>query len=130
MGQQVAHPVDAASLQGGVEDLRCVRPRSLVVVGDDELDAAQAAIGERTQEALPEQLGLRRAGGDAEDVAPAIGVHTDSDYRRCGHDTARLERFDIGFIDPQIRPFALDRAGVKGIHLLVDLCNQSADLAF
>jgi hypothetical protein len=82
VGQRVAHPVDATPLQGGVEDLRGRRTQALVVVGDDQLDAAQAAVGQPAQKALPECLGFRRTGGDAEHLAWAIGVDADSNYRR------------------------------------------------
>jgi hypothetical protein len=68
VGQRVAHPVDATPLQGGAENLRGGRTQALVIVGDDQLDTAQATLG--------------RAGGDTEDLASAIGIDTDSDYRR------------------------------------------------
>jgi hypothetical protein len=37
--------VNAAALERGVEDLRGGGAQSLVAIGDDELGAAQAAIG-------------------------------------------------------------------------------------
>ena len=55
----------SAALKPGVEDAPRGRPQALVVVGDNELDAAQATIGERAQEVGPEDLGLGRARGDA-----------------------------------------------------------------
>ena len=51
-----------------------------MVIGDDQLDAAQAAVGQRAQKALPERLGFRGTGGDAEHLTSAIGVDADSDY--------------------------------------------------
>jgi hypothetical protein len=50
VGRRVAHPVDATPLQGGAENLRGGRTQALVIVGDDQLDTAQATLG--------------RAGGD------------------------------------------------------------------
>ncbi len=47
MGQQVAGPMHAAALETGVEDALGGRPQPLVVVGDHQPDAAQAAVGER-----------------------------------------------------------------------------------
>jgi len=41
------------------------------------LNAAQAAVGERAQEVGPENLGFRGPGGDAEHLAPAVGIHGD-----------------------------------------------------
>jgi hypothetical protein len=77
VGEQVALPVDAAALLRGVEDAGGGGTQALVVVGDDELDAAETAIGERAQEVGPEDLGFRGAGGDAQDLAPAVGVDAD-----------------------------------------------------
>jgi hypothetical protein len=48
MGERVAHPMNPAALKRGVEHLGRRRPQALVIVGDDEANAAQAAIGERT----------------------------------------------------------------------------------
>ena len=40
-----------------------------------------------------------------------------------------LAHLHVGRVDPQIRPVALDRAVEEGLHLLVDLLAQPADLA-
>ncbi|EJU11880.1 hypothetical protein LH128_16678 [Sphingomonas sp. LH128] len=45
MCQSIAHPVHATALLGCMEDLACGAAQAFVIVGDDELDAAQAAIG-------------------------------------------------------------------------------------
>jgi len=58
MRQRVAHEVDAATLPAGVEHLGHSGLDALAGVGDDELDAAQAAAGELAQERGPERLGL------------------------------------------------------------------------
>jgi hypothetical protein len=80
VAEEVAGPVHAAALEAGAEDAPGGRPQALVIVGDDELDAAQAAIGERAEELGPEDLGLRGAGRDTQDLAAAIGVDADGDY--------------------------------------------------
>jgi hypothetical protein len=82
MRQGIAHPVNTAALERAVEHPRRHRAQALVVVGDDQPDAAQPARGQRAQERLPEHLGLRRAGGNAKDLATAVGVDAHSDYRR------------------------------------------------
>jgi hypothetical protein len=79
MGQHVAHEVDAAALPGGVEHLGDGRLDALMGVGDDQLDAAQAAPGELAQEGGPEGLGLRRADLHAQHLAPAVAVDADRD---------------------------------------------------
>ena len=58
MRQCVEHPVHPVALLGRVEHLACGAAQPLMIVGDDELDAAQPAIGERAQEALSERFGL------------------------------------------------------------------------
>ena len=73
MGQQVAHEVDAAPLSSCAEDPGCGGLQALVVVGDHQLDAAQAAAGEAAQEPGPEGLGLGRADRHAEDLAAGPG---------------------------------------------------------
>jgi hypothetical protein len=98
----------ATPLQGGVEDLRRRRPQALVVVGVDQLDTAQAAVGQRAQKALPERLGFRGAGGDAEHLASAVGVDADSNYRRRRDDPPGLASLHIGRIDPEVWPHSLD----------------------
>ena len=44
MGQRVAHPVHPTALLAGVEHLAGGGAQSLVIVGDDQLHPAQAAI--------------------------------------------------------------------------------------
>jgi len=44
--QRIPHPVNAAPLVGGVEHAACGRPQALVVVGDHQLHAPQASVGQ------------------------------------------------------------------------------------
>src|ERR1700735_635842 len=98
-----------------------------MVVGDDQLDTTQAAVGQRAQEALPERLGFRGAGGDAEHLTSAIGVDANSHYRCRRDDTPGLASLYIGRIE--VWPYTLDRAAEEGVHPPVDLLDQAADLA-
>jgi hypothetical protein len=61
MGQHIAHEVHPTALPGGAEDLLHGRLDAFMGIGDDQLDAAQAAPGELAQEGGPEGLGFRRA---------------------------------------------------------------------
>ncbi len=65
------HP---AAPRGGVEHRRCRRTQAFVVIGNDQLDAAQATIGQRAQEALPEGCSLGGLGGRAQQFTSPIGV--------------------------------------------------------
>jgi hypothetical protein len=81
-----------------------------VGIGDDQLDAAQAAAGELAQERGPERLGLGRSDVHAEHLAPAVTVDANRNNHRDRHDAAILAHLHIGGVDPQIRPVALDRS--------------------
>ena len=95
----------------------------------DQLDAAQAAPGELAQEGRPEGLGLGRPDVHAEHLAPAVAVDADGDDHRDGDDAAGLADLHVGRVDPEIGPVALDRPVEEGLHPLVDLLAQPADLA-
>src|SRR5579883_3260918 len=129
MGQGVAHEVDAAALPGGSEDPGDGRLDALMSVGDDQLHAAQAPPGELTQEGRPEGLGLGWADIHAKNLTPAIAIGADRDDHGDRDDAAVLPDLHIGGVDPQIWPIALDRPVEEGLHPLVDLLAQSADLA-
>ncbi len=117
-------------LPGGAEHLGDGRLQSLMCVGDDQLDAAQAAPGQTAQELGPERLGLAVADGHAEHFAPAIGVDGDSDDHRHRDYMMVTPGFDVGGIQPEIRPVALDRPAQEGLHPLVDLDTEPRDLRF
>ena len=74
-------------------------------VGNDELYAAQTAIGQPAKEPGPEDLGLGGARGDAQNLAAAIGVDADSDYDGDTDDPTALPRFQVGGVDPQVGPW-------------------------
>jgi hypothetical protein len=100
-----------------------------VGVGDHQLDAPQAAPGEPAQEVCPEVLGLRGTDLHAQDLAPAIGVGAHRHYDRHRDDAAVLADFDVGGVDPQVGPVALDRPIQEGLHANIDLLAQPRDLA-
>jgi hypothetical protein len=58
MGQHIAHEVHPATLPGGVQNFGNRRLEPLMRIRDHQLDAAQAAPGQRAQELDPEGLGL------------------------------------------------------------------------
>ena len=129
MGQQVAHEVDAAPLSSCAEDPGRGGLQALVVVGDHQLHAAQAAAGEAAQEPGPEGLGLGRADRHAEDLAPALVVDRDRDGHRDRYDAPGLAHLQIGRIQPEIGPVTLQRPVEEALDLVVDLAAQPGDLA-
>ena len=71
---------------GGVEDAGSGGLEPLVVVGDQQLDAAEPAAGQRAQERGPEGLGLVVADRHAEHLAPAQGYEDLIDHDTLPHD--------------------------------------------
>jgi hypothetical protein len=109
---------------------RCQRFQALVRVRDHQLDAFQAAPVQAFEEDRPEGFGLWRSDVQADDLALAIGVCGHSDYCRDADDAPAFALFEVGGIEPQIGPFALQRPFEEGIHPLVDVLAQLADGAF
>ena len=124
MGKRVAHEVHPATLPGGMQHFGDRRLDPFVAVGDRQLDATQATAGELAQEVGPERLGFRRADVHAEHLAAAVAVDADGNDHRDRDDAAGLADFQIGRIDPQIRPVALDWPVEEGLYLAVDLLAQ------
>jgi hypothetical protein len=59
MGQNVAHEVDASALPSGGEDLRHRRLDALMSIGDDQLDATQAAARPLRAASRRRELGIQ-----------------------------------------------------------------------
>lgn len=64
-------------------------------VGDDELNALQAASDEVLEEGRPEWLGLAGADMQADDLALALGVDRDRYYRGDTDDAAALANLEV-----------------------------------
>ena len=107
--QRVAHEMNAAALPGGAQHLGDGRLEALVGIGDHQLDAPQAPAREAAQVVALEGLGLRRANGQARDLAPAFCVDGHSDYRRHRDDPPGLAQFDASEIEPETGSVPLDQ---------------------
>ena len=66
----------------------------------------------------------------ADNLALTIGVRGHSDYRRDTDDPPALALLEVGGVEPEIGPFALQGAVQEGIHPLVDVLAEPADAAF
>jgi hypothetical protein len=86
-------------------------------VRDDELDAAQAASCEFTQERSPERLTLGRTDIHAENLASAIAVDADRNNHRDRDTAAVLAHLHVGSVDP----VALDRTGEERFYFVIEL---------
>ena len=97
---------------------------ALVGIRDDELHAREPALDQIAQEVGPEDLRLRRADVQADDLAPALGGDGHGDYRGDRDDAAALAHLEVGGIEPEIRPLARKRALQERVHPLIDVLAQ------
>ena len=129
IGKRIAHEMHAAALPCGAEHLGNGGFQPFMRIGDDQLDAPQATPGQAAQQLCPERLGLAVAGGHAEHLAPAIGVHAHSDDDGGGDDAVVAPDLDVGGVEPDLGPVALYGPGEEGANTLIDLAAQARDLA-
>ena len=119
----------AATLPRRLQHPRCRCFEALVGVGDHQLHPAQAAPHQAAQKLRPERLRLRGPGRHAEHLTPTLGVHRHSDYRGHRYDPAALAHFDVGGVDPQVRPVTFERPVQERVDALIDLFAQPRYLA-
>jgi hypothetical protein len=129
MGEDIAHEVNAAALPCRAQHLGDSGFEAFVGIGDHELDASQSPAGQLAQELRPDRLGFGCANFHAEHLAPAVGIdaHGDDDGNR--DNASAAADLQVGRVDPQIGPIALDGAFREGLYLRVDLLAEPADLA-
>ncbi|MCD6072917.1 MAG: hypothetical protein K0S42_3433 [Microvirga sp.] len=106
------------------EDLRDGSLETLVGVGDDQLDALEAAAYQTAQELDPEGGGFRLA--KPEDLAAAVLVDAGGDYCRDRHDAAVLADLDVGRVQPEVGPLAVQLEERQ--HARVDVLAQRRNL--
>jgi len=124
-----AHPVHAAPLPGGAEHAGDRVAQAVIGIGDHQLDALEATLDQALQESRPERLGLRGTDGEPDDLASTFGRDRHGDDRCHRDDAAAIAHFEVSGVEPQIRPFTLDRAIEEGVDPLVDVLAQLGDLA-
>jgi hypothetical protein len=76
----------------------------------DKLHALDAPFDQAFDEPRPERLRLAWTDAEPDDLPLAVGVDRHSNYRRDRDDTAALALLEVGRVEPQIRPVALDAA--------------------
>lgn len=87
----------------------------------DQFGTSQAPAGLRAQELRPNRLGLRSADLHAQNFAPTVTVDADSNYNGDRDNAPATANLQIGGVDSQIWPVALDRPVQEGLDLAVDL---------
>ena len=97
-------------------------------VGDDQSGAAQAAPAQGAEAVGPDGLGLGVADGHAQDFTFAVQIDADRDGDGLGDDAPGVAHPNVGGVEPDVVPFALDRAGEAGVDALVVLGAEVGDL--
>src|SRR3954454_13746285 len=87
-----------------------------------------AAAYQTAQELDPEGGGFRLAQTKSEDLAAAVLVDAGGDYRRDRHDAAILADLDVGRVQPEVGPLAVQRPLKERQHAGVDVLAQRRDL--
>ena len=67
---------------------------------------------------------------EPDDLAPPFAIHRRGDYCGDRDDPAVLAHFQIGRVEPEIRPFAFELAVEERIHPLVNVLAELRHLAF
>jgi hypothetical protein len=96
-----------------------------------ELGSLSLGIGDARRELGQLALALapyERSQG-AQHLTAAVAVDADGDDDGDRDDTAAAAHLQVGGVDPDVGPVAFDRPLEEGLHLVVDLLAQPADLA-
>jgi hypothetical protein len=103
--------------------------QALVSVGDDQLDALETALDQALEESRPERFSFGRAEAQADDLATAFGRNHHGDYCSDRNNTAAIADFEIGRVEPQIRPLAVDRPLEESVDPFIHVLTELGDLA-
>ena len=122
--------LDTAALPARLEHLRDRRFQAFVRVGNHQFHALEPSLFQGTQKIEPEHRRFRRAEAQTQNLALAFGINGRSDYGSDRNDAAVLAHFQIGGVEPQIGPIALDPPIEEGVHPLVDVLAKLGHLAF
>ena len=111
--------------QPSTRAIACLEP--LVLIGDRQPHAGQAALLERAQELDPERARLDLADIQADHLAHAGLVHGVGDHQRLGHHPAVVADLDVLGVQPQVRVGALQRPLAEQLDLLIQRPAQRRD---
>ena len=83
--------------------------------------AASGRLGQVLEEVGPEHLGFGGADVEADDLALALGIDGDGDYRGDTDDPSALAHLEVGGIEPEVGPVTGERPLEEGVDALVDV---------
>src|SRR3954454_6961935 len=87
-----------------------------------------AAAYQTAQKLNPEGGGFRLTQAEPEDLAAAVLVDAGGDYCRDRHDAAILADLDVGRVEPEVGPLAVQWPIKERQHARVDVLAQRRDL--
>jgi hypothetical protein len=120
------HPT---SLPSRAEHAGDRQAQPVMSIRDHQLDAAQSALDQALDKPRPERLGFGRTYAEADDLTLSLDIDGDGDYRRHGDDAAAIAHLQVGGVQPEIRPLALDRPVKEGVDPLIDVFAELGNLA-
>lgn len=91
-----------------------------MVVGNDEVDTAQAACLERKQEVLPRRTAFAVGHLDGEHLAPAVPVNANRNQHRLAHHDASLPDLLVAGVEDEIGERLGKRAAGKSLQALLE----------
>jgi hypothetical protein len=130
MRQCIAHPVNPSTLPGSLKDPRDCGLEARMCVADDQPDPVEPPGSQGSQKIRPEGLRLRGTDPEADNFSAAFGIRGDGDYRSDGDDPAALPLPEISGVQPDVGPFAGERAVQEFTDPLVDILAQLGNGAF
>ena len=114
VGQGVAHPMNPAALPSGAEHASDRQAQAVMSIRDHQLDTLRPRLTKPFRKADQpfdrlRRFGLRGADAETDDLAPALGINGDGDYRGNRDDAAAVADLQVSGVEPQIPPFAVDQ---------------------
>src|SRR4029077_3117312 len=103
--------------------------QAVVSVGNHQLDTLETALDQAFEESRPERFGFGRAETQADDLAPAFGCDRHGDYRSDRDDAAAVADLEVGRVEPEIRPLAVDRPVEESVDPFIDVLKELGNLA-
>jgi hypothetical protein len=119
--QGVAHPMNSAPLPCRTEHPGDGVAQAIVSVGNHQLDALETTLDQALEESRPERFGFGRAETQADDLAPALGRDRHGDYCGDRDDAAAVADLEVGRVEPEIRPLAVDRAVAESVDPFINV---------
>ena len=98
-----------------------------MIVGDDELDAVEAAATQSEKEVLPRRAAFPVGHVDSQNLAASVPVDSDGDQHGLAHDHAAIAHLLIARVEDEVRKGLGEGAVGKGVEALVQALVDGGD---